>query len=95
MRRNEMYMGMTIIFKLLQEKAFNFQDYRSEGIDSLKSAAELGQPLRNYSRAVTTWELLLYESLVIQPRIMLLLQERLKDLKPAVNRQPGYRRGDS
>ena len=63
MRRDEMYLGMTIIFKSLQEKAFNFQDYRAEGIDSLKSAAELGHPLRN--------------------------------LEPAVNRQPGYRRGDS
>ena len=33
MRRNEMYLGMTFIFKSLQEKAFNFQDYRAEGID--------------------------------------------------------------
>ena len=45
MRRDEMYMGMTIIFKSLQEKAFNFQDYRSEGPDSLLSPAGLGQPL--------------------------------------------------
>ena len=39
MRRNPLIMGMTIIFKSLQKKKFNFQDYRAEGPDSLITTA--------------------------------------------------------
>ena len=60
MRRDAMVMGMTVISQIVQQNLYNFPNYGVQATDSRSSAAGPTHRLRNYSRAATTWELLLY-----------------------------------